>query len=269
MTPKRLSERDSRPKHGPRPGRTSLWALALGLLLGLVAFAPARWLAQSMPTHSRLALTETRGTVWDGSARAWLTGGPGSSDRQALPQRLHWRLALDHTGLALRLHADCCTPQPLRLSLSLREGLVLRIDDGRSTWPAQWLSGLGAPWNTLQLSGQLQLQTHGLELALGAAGARSTGQVQLQLQEMASALSTLQPLGSYRLSMHLGPSTALQLQTLNGDLRLSGNGQLVAGGLQFRGRAEAAEGREQALGHLLNLIGQRDGARSASLWVNL
>lgn len=235
--------------------------LLCGLLLGLLVFAPARWLAAALPAGSPVQLSDARGSLWQGSARLWLSGGAGSPDRAALPQRLRWHWRLDGGSPALHLHADCCTPQGLQLALGLQEGSpVLRLSDGQSNWPADWLSGLGTPWNTLQPSGQLSLSTQGLQLQLrdGAVQGRAT----LELHEAASALSTLRPIGSYRLQVQAGGTTTLELQTLRGALLLSGQGQWQRSGLQFRGEARAAEGREAALANILHIIGKREGSRT-------
>ena len=57
-------------------------------------------------------------------------------------------------------------------------------------------------------------------------------------------------------------AAALNLSTLEGALRLTGEGQWTGAGLRFRGDAQAAEGNEAALNNLLNIIGRRQGARS-------
>jgi general secretion pathway protein N len=44
---------------------------------------------------------------------------------------------------------------------------------------------------------------------------------------------------------------------VKGALLLSGSGTLDRGRLQFSGQAEAAEGYEDTLGNMLNLLGQR------------
>ena len=74
--------------------RWGWWGGAVGALAGLVAFAPASWLAQGVAqaTSGRLVLAGAEGTVWSGDAVAVLTGGPGSRDARALPGRLGWRL---------------------------------------------------------------------------------------------------------------------------------------------------------------------------------
>ena len=88
----------------------------------------------------------------------------------------------------------------------------------------------------------------------------------LEAADMASRLSTLPRLGSYRAVIN-GSGTAvetatLQLSTLDGPLQLSGMGQWVGPRFRLRGVASAAPGQEAALQNLLNLIGRRDGARA-------
>ena len=76
-----------------------------------------------------------------------------------------------------------------------------------------------------------------------------------------SRLSTIQPLGSYRVQIQGGDMTTLQLSTLDGALQLQGKGQWIGQRLRFQGEAWAAEGREAALANLLTMIGQRNGKR--------
>lgn len=249
----------------PARSRIGLAAAGLlcGILLGLLAFAPARWLAAALPASSPLQLSEARGTVWQGSAQLWLTGGAGSPDRAALPQRVRWQTALSWQGPELQLQADCCTPQGMRMSLGLNQGTpVLRIGDGRSNWPAELLSGLGTPWNTLEPSGRLSLRTQSLGVQLTRQGPQLTGQASLEIEDLGSALSTLRPMGSYRVMLQGAPDASVQLHTVRGDLVLSGQGRWTASGLRFQGEARAAPGREEALGNILNIIGRRDGART-------
>jgi general secretion pathway protein N len=80
--------------------------------------------------------------------------------------------------------------------------------------------------------------------------------------DISTALSTLKPLGSYRLTMEGGTRPTLLLATQEGSLELSGSGQWNGRALRFDGEARAAPGREDALSNLLNIIGRRDGARS-------
>jgi general secretion pathway protein N len=137
-------------------------------------------------------------------------------------------------------------------------------------WPASWLVGLGTPWNTLQPSGVLQLSSSGLVAEQVQGRWRFKGNAVLAMDGMASRMSTLDTLGSYRLSLNAdtegGDTTRLQLSTTRGALQLSGDGQVLQVGaatkLRFKGQASAAAGSEAALGGLLNVIGQRQGALS-------
>ena len=244
------------------------WALAgaaLGVLPAVVVFAPAQWLARAVEQASqgRVQLLQARGTVWTGSAQLVLTGGPASQDRAALPGRLDWQLRPGLTGLGVQLHASCCTPEPLQLQARARwTGPLVLFKDGQSQWPAAVLAGLGTPWNTLQPQGQLAVQTRGLSASWAAGRLTLAGQAQVDARAMSSRLSTLRPMGSYRLVLAGGETPTLTLSTLDGHLQLSGSGQWVGQRLRFAGEASAAPEREAALSNLLNIIGRRNGARS-------
>ena len=256
------------------------WVIG-GVLIGavtvMVAFAPAAWLAEAVDsaTGSRLLLSDARGTVWSGSATPVLTGGVGSRDAAALPGRLSWTLGLDGAALGLRARHECCINGELRLRVVPGIGR-LRIEVPGSTgatspspigqWPAAWLAGLGTPWNTLQPSGSMQLTSPGLALDYVQGRWRLEGRAELALNSMASRVSTLDVLGSYRLLVDGGAAgtdvATLQLNTTSGALQLSGSGQFVASKLRFSGQASAAPGSETVLNNLLNIIGRRQGALS-------
>jgi general secretion pathway protein N len=136
------------------------------------------------------------------------------------------------------------------------------FEDSRTHWPAALLAGLGTPWNTLQLDGDLALSTQDLSVEWAEGRLALAGRAELQAQRMASRLSTLRPMGSYRITVTGGATPTLQLETLDGALQLSGSGLWVGSRLHFNGAATAAPGREEALANLLNIIGRRSGARS-------
>jgi general secretion pathway protein N len=257
----------ARPNSAPR-GALWTWAAAgavVGLVSALLAFAPARWLATAVErgTGGQVLLADVRGTVWNGSALWILTGGPGSTDAAALPGRIAWQLRPRWDGAAASLRAECCTPQPLPVRAHWRPGgLRLQFGDAVSQWPAGVTAGLGTPWNTLQLDGEVRLATQGLSVEWVAGRPVVAGRAELVASRVASRLSTLRPMGSYRMTLQGGTQATLRLETLEGSLQLSGEGQWVGGRLRFRGEASAAPEREAALANLLNIIGRRTGARS-------
>ena len=245
-----------------------VWAfggIAIGLLGAVLLFAPARWLAARLEraTDGRVLFTEARGTVWRGSARVMLAGGEGSTDATALPTRLDWRLAPRWDGLMAQFESGCCTPQPIAVRIRPRwGGTQVRVADSRSQWPAELLAGLGTPWNTLQFDGDLQLSTEELSVEWVQGRLAIGGRAELTAQRLSSRLSTLRPMGSYRITVLGGATPTLQLETLEGSLQLAGNGQWVGSRFHFSGVANAAPDRESALSNLLNIIGRRSGPRS-------
>lgn len=253
------------------------WAAAgaaIGTLVAIVALAPAAWMAQAVAGASgqRLLLADARGTLWSGSAVVVLTGGEGSRDASALPGRLGWQLGLDGAALALRARHACCLADELMLRVQPGFGRVrLALQPPAATgavgqWPASWLAGLGTPWNTLQPSGTIRLTTPGLVAESVQGRWLLDGRAALDLVGIASRISTLDELGSYRLELEGdgagGEATTVRLSTLRGALELTGSGQWAASKLRFQGQARAAAGAEAALDNLLNIIGRRQGAVS-------
>ena len=251
------------------------WAIGgavAGALAALVAFAPAAWLANQVSAASgqRLQLADARGTVWSGSAVVVLTGGVDSRDASALPGRLNWTLAL--RGMSLELHGNqaCCLNGDVVLQVRPGLGRTTYTLIPPSGWVAQWptafLGGLGTPWNTMQLGGTVRLTSPALKLESVQGRWLVDGRLDIDLVGVSSRLTTLDTLGSYRLSISGDAATpgtsALTLSTQEGALQLNGNGTWGQGGVRFRGEAGAAAAEEQALTNLLNIIGRRDGARS-------
>ncbi len=269
-----------RAQHAGR--RWAAWGALLGVAIGGISQLPAQWLANALvnATDGRLLLAEARGSLWTGSAVLVLTGGAGSRDAALLPGRLHWRLRPGWRGLVLAARQDCCLQGELWLRLQPGwRGYTLTLGDPAAAvaaptqagptlghWPAAWLAGLGTPWNTLQLGGQLQLASPGLQLQSVAGQLQFDGSLSLLLLNASSQLSTLPALGSYRVQLQgagaPGEATRVQLSTLEGALRLDGSGSWSAEGLRFRGQAQAAEGQDNVLSNLLNIIGRRQGALS-------
>jgi general secretion pathway protein N len=266
--------------------RAPRWAMAgvvAGSLVSFVAFAPAAWLAQVVTSSldSRFVLADARGTVWSGSAVAVLTGGRGSVDASALPGRLHWSLGwrwAGGPGLVLSAEHACCLNGVQRMALQPGWGrrMTISLLDAPSVpgasplwlgqWPSSWFSGLGTPWNTLQLGGVTRLSVQGGTLQWVQGRWNFSGQAQVDWLDVSSRVSTLPFLGSYHLSLTSDPSSPgqalMSMRTSEGALQLTGSGHWNANGVHFRGEAQALPGDEAALSNLLNIMGRRDGSRS-------
>lgn len=263
----------ARPRTPPSPHQRAPWAwawsgAAIGLVLATLWFAPARWLAAAVAqaTSERVQLLQAEGSVWNGSARLVLGAGRGTTDASTLPGPLQWRIRPHWRGLNLQLSAPCCLDSAWGWQARVQGlELALQADDlapSASHWPAALLSGLGTPWNTVQAQGTLAVHTQGLQITLGRGHWALQGRAAVDALGLRTALSTLQPLGSYRLVLQGGPAPQLALSTLSGQLLLSGQGALAQGRWRFVGEARSSEAAQGALGNLLNIIGRREGARS-------
>ena len=247
------------------PWRFAVLGALIGLVLATFVYAPASWLAAAVEQASagQLQLIEPRGTVWAGSARLQLTGGAGSRDSSVLPGQIDWRIRPGWLALNVQVSADCCTASPLQARITQHwSGAALQVLDGRSQWPAALLAGLGTPWNTVQAEGMLQLSTQSFSMAWFDGRLSISGQAELAAMALSSRLSTLKPMGSYRLRLVGGTTPTLELATIEGSLQLSGSGSWAGPRLRFTGVASAAPEHEAALSNLLNIIGRRNGARS-------
>jgi general secretion pathway protein N len=248
------------------PWRWAVLGAGLGLLAATVVFAPAAWLGSAlvMASQGRVVLNEPSGTVWNGSGQLVLSGGAGSRDATTLPGRIQWRLK---PTAALKLHAlvdaDCCTAQSVDVLVSPHlNGASALVQPSQSTWPATLLTGLGAPFNTIDLQASLKLNTQRLTLDWLNQQLKIEGNAALDVLDASTRLSTLRPVGSYRLSFQGEASPTLKLETLSGSLLLSGTGQLTGNRWRFNGEASAAPGFEAALNNFLDILGRRVGPRS-------
>jgi len=237
------------------------WLLAglLTVALTVAVFFPASWLAPVIEaqTDHRLTLGDAQGTIWNGSA--FVGGAPSGSDpvTPLLPGRFSWDLS--PLVLLGRVHAQVSNPDALSQPVTIT-GTWWRwlVGAGKVVLPAERLAGLGAPLNTIRPSGTMELSWTPLQLARRGRAVDLQGTMVLEMADIASRLSPVKPLGSYRVKLDWsGRQAQMALSTIKGPMLLSGNGRLINGRLQFSGKAEAAEGQEERLANLLNLLGQR------------
>jgi len=231
-------------------------ALAAVLAAALTAAvrAPAAWVGDWLQEQGRVRLIDARGTVWSGSAMLGLSDG-----RQVMliPGRLSWKIGLAAMASG-RVTADVSHPAlaaPLAVSLAAKS---IALKAGQAELPAALLAALGAPFNTVRPGGALGLRWTDVELKGGV----PAGNLQIDWREAQSALSTVAPLGSYRLQVTGAGATArLQLDTVHGPLRLQGSGTVTGGRVSFKGVASADPDMRPALIGLISVLGARSGDR--------
>jgi general secretion pathway protein N len=241
--------------------RLVVWfaAVLLTVALTVLAFLPAAWLGPIVEarTGSRLTLGDAQGTLWRGSAFVGGAPGVGGAVTALLPGRFSWRLSpLVLLGqVRLELENAQALSQPVLLDGSWSQW---QLSAAELMLPAEGLAGLGAPLNTLAPSGTMRLTWSALQLAREPGGLAMQGRTTLVMSDMGSRMASVKPLGSYELALDWhGQRADLTLRTVRGALLLTGGGALEGGRLRFAGQAAAAQGYEDTLGNLLNLLGQR------------
>jgi general secretion pathway protein N len=241
--------------------RAVLWlsAIAAAVALTVLVFLPATWLGSMVETRTggRLTLGDAQGTLWRGSAFIGGAAGVNGAVTPLLPGRFSWRLSpLVLLGqVDLTLENPEALSQPVNLAGSWSQW---QVSPAALLLPAERLAGLGAPLNTLAPSGVVKLSWTTLELVRADQAVAVNGRTLLSLNDMGSRMSPVKPLGSYEVAMDWrGQQAQLSLSTVRGALLLSGTGALDKGRFQFSGQAQAADGYEDTLGNLLNLLGQR------------
>lgn len=232
---------------------------ALAVLVTVLAFLPAAWLGPLVErqTGGRLTLGDAQGTLWRGSAFVGGAPGEGGSVTPLLPGRFAWRLSplVLFGDVDMDLANDQALAQPVHVSGSWSRW---QVSAGTLLLPADGLAGLGAPLNTLALTGTIRLTWNLLDIAREGNAVAVSGHTVLSLTDMGSRMSPIKPLGTYEMVMDWhGQRADVVLRTVSGALLLSGSGALNNGRLRFSGQAAAADKYEDTLGNLLNLLGQR------------
>lgn len=240
---------------------------AMTILIIAVAVAlasvPATWVDTlfAMQTAGRLRLAEAEGDVWRGSGRlVWADTGDSAERRLslsgvALPGRIRWQLS----PLALLLGmVDASVQidgmnQPVALQGTLAS---LRVGNGRLELPRMELSALGSPWNTVRPAGAISVAWSNVAMS----PQRFEGLVTIELRSVASALSAVRPLGSYRIEIRgEGARAQLSMSTIEGALTIQGSGQVSPVGMGFTAQAQPASEGDERLQGLLGLLGVRQG----------
>jgi general secretion pathway protein N len=143
------------------------------------------------------------------------------------------------------------------------DGRSAKIDPGGAVLPAALLAAAGAPFNTLRPGGTLRLRWD----TLAVFGDDFEGRATVDWEDAQSALSTVAPLGHYRVTVRgHGARREAQLETLDGPLLLQGAGSVENGLIRFSGTAEAVPEMRQSLNGLIGVLGRRTGDKATLNW---
>lgn len=242
------------------------WLVVAAVSSGAVALTllPAAWITPQFAkfTRGHVNLVDPAGSLWHGSATLMLAAGPDTSAATLLPGRIEWHTAFWPlwTGrISMTMRQSEAMPDPVTLDAT-RRGAVL--SQGALAVPAALLTGLGAPFNTLDLDGDVRLGWTDWR----SFGQEAFGRLTVTLNDMSSSVSLVKPLGSYRVVFQAqGRASTLDLSTINGPLMLDGHGTVAGGSTSFQGTASAAPAQRENLAGLLNLLGRPSGPGTIAL----
>ncbi|MFT4063287.1 type II secretion system protein N [Paraburkholderia sp.] len=241
-----------------------LMVAVLSVAAVMLALLPAAWITPQFARQTRghVNLVDAEGSLWRGSATLMLAAGSDMSGATLLPGRIEWHTAFwplftGRVRMIMR-HSEAM-PDPITVDATPRSATVT---PGALAVPASLLAGLGAPFNTLDLQGNVRLSWSDWRSFNGEA----FGQLTMTLDDVSSRVSLVKPLGSYRVKFQAqGTSSTVDLTTIKGPLMLNGNGTVSAASTSFRGTASAAPEQHDNLAGLLNLLGRPSGPDTVTL----
>lgn len=238
-------------------------------LLFLIIEMPASWFAWGLNRYTRgtVRLEPVGGSLWSGNGRIVIYYPQTTPHDLGIAEwninplwlfagriRMHWRAATQDTSVDT--------------TVKLSPGQILLADTDAS-FPAQSVSTLYPPAALISPAGQVRL--HVPRFSIGRHGIE--GGAEILWQNAGSSLSSVQPLGDYRLEITgAGNFANLKLTTTGGPLELNGQGkwEFQSGQLQVNGTAVPRE-RAGELDPLLKLLGpdQGNGRRALKLTTRL
>ncbi len=237
-------------------GKRALALFVLAYLLTLLITAPTSLLDRGVQymTDGRLLLANTSGTVWRGAGTPALRGRTGNL---IALEPLHWDVAvlpLFTAKIKTRLQWDDLPPAAaMEVTITFKQ---IELQHALLLLPAQVLEEISPILKPGQFRGQFQIQSDRLVFSKRSI----EGTAVVDWQQASSALSSVAPLGNYYLTLNgAGETINIGLATTSGVLLLEGRGNWSAArGLEFNGKARAAEGKQDSLAELLSHLGPQE-----------
>jgi general secretion pathway protein N len=232
-------------------------------LLFLIIEMPASWFAWGLNryTQGTVRLDPTAGSLWGGKGRLVIYYPPttlhefGQTEWRINPL---WLIAGRVQLFVQTSHQD----RQIKTTLGVARNSFM-LKDTEAELPAVFVAQLYKPLSLISPQGKVRISAADLTFA----PEKLEGAAALEWLNAGSSLSSVQPLGDYRLDITgAEKNAALKLTTLRGDLEISGTGQwqLPDGRITFTGEAVAAR-REKELEPLMQLLGKETGPGRRSI----
>ncbi len=241
----------------------ALFVMIVSVAGTLLVMMPAAWIVPQFAkaTGGHVNLVDPAGSLWRGSATLMLAAGSDGGGATLLPGRIEWTTSF-WPLFARRVHMT------MRQTDAMPDVVVdanmrgATLTAGELAVPATLLAGLGAPFNTLNFEGSVRLNWTEFRVL----GKNAYGQLVVTLDDMASRVSRVKPLGSYRVALQTqGANAGIDLSTAKGPLMLTGSGSIAPESTSFQGTASAAPDQRENLTGLLNLLGRHTDPDTVAL----
>lgn len=229
---------------------------AFAYLVTLLVTAPASLLDNYLQhvSQGRMIMANTSGTIWNGSATPALRQ---QENRFIGLPPLRWDIAVLPLFTGIIKARLQWSDQPLAPAMdAIISPSRFELHHALIRLPALALSGVSPILKPARFGGQFQIQSE--QLIFSKRGI--DGSAVADWQQASSALSSIAPLGNYRLALSgAGDRINIGLTTVSGILLLEGKGNWLAGrGLEFHGRAQASAGNHDNLTELLHHLGPEE-----------
>lgn len=237
---------------------------AAAYVVFLVATLPASWVdyALERATGGALALGDSRGTIWNGRGTLAARSGDGYRAIGDIQWRSNplsvfsGRLGVSVSGTTLGGDLKATA------SFGLRSVRLQNLDATAYAASLEQAVPVLAIWKP---QGRVRISADSFELGPGSV----RGTAAAEWSE--AGMSGISRVGDYRLQVTgNGDRAAIRLQTLRGDLKVSGNGDWRAAEprvVQIRGVAEAPPGRKDLEPLLTLLVGGGTGSTRQFGWM--
>jgi len=235
-------------------------------LLFLIIEMPASWFAWGLNryTQGTVRLDPTAGTLWGGNGRLVIyypQTTPHDFGKTEWNINPFWLLA---GRVQFSLQANYQDRQ-IKTTLGVARNSFM-LKDTEAEFSAPFAAQIYSPLSLISPQGKVRISAEGLKLSPG----KIEGAAALEWLNAGSGLSSVQPLGDYRLEITgADKNTNLKLTTLHGDLEFTGQGQWQpqSGQVQINGSA-LPRARAGELESLLSMIGPDQGNGRRSLNIN-
>lgn len=228
-------------------------------------------------TDCRVSPYLVEGSIWRGSAAIGFSTIDSKNKYCKKPQfiteRFHWNTQChwpwEHQPIILQTELggsrELCfitinsgaLSAPVTLNLSFHG---VQVSNGELILPNNMIEILGGSLASLKPKADIHINWNQLTFP-DMTHQSMTGKVNIKVKHLNSLISPIKSLGSYEFNLRIAAnSSPWTLTTLHGPLLIIGSGALDAQGLHFSGQATAAEGYQEALNGLLNIIGQKNGS---------